>query len=506
MDAEERRTGPADGEDGAEPPRPEAEGLRTVRWLGRGASASVWLVGADDGTEFALKVYGRQDPDPPDAELVLLGGVEHEHLVKSYRRVATNLGPGLLLTFAAGGSLAALVAARGPLSAGGAVTVLTPLGQVLAFLHGQGIVHGDLSPGNVLFTASGKPLLADLGSGRTAGPASPRHGATPGFQPAGAEGGGEDQDIYALAALGWYALTGRVPAASGVRPPLKLLCPSVPPELVELLEEGLDEDPGRRPSAAEFASRVYRCAAAEPLDLAGAVHPSVSPRLLTRRQVQAPERERLRRRRAADRTRTAGGRRDPGQLLLAGTALTAALGLAIALGGMLAGGPAPRAGASAAPATAQPPAPAGSAALPTARPVPGRIAGALESPDPAAALAGLAWLRTEAIRTRNEGLLQDVNQAGSPAMRADRKVIAALKSGDSWLSGLEASVEAVELVAASGTEAVLSAVVTTSAFQQHSGSGGLVRKVAAPKQQQLKNRLERGGGRWLIRDVLPPRE
>ena len=75
---------------------------------------------------------------------------------------------GLIMDYAAGGSLGQLVAGRGELGPGETVTVLTPIAQALAYLHGQGFTHGDVSPGNVLFTAHGKPLLADLGVARMA--------------------------------------------------------------------------------------------------------------------------------------------------------------------------------------------------------------------------------------------------------------------------------------------------------------------------------------------------
>ena len=43
------------------------------------------------------------------------------------------------------------------------------LAQALQALHGHGVVHGDLSPGNILFTVQGRPAVADLGSSRLLG-------------------------------------------------------------------------------------------------------------------------------------------------------------------------------------------------------------------------------------------------------------------------------------------------------------------------------------------------
>ena len=134
----------------------------------------------------------------------------------------------------------------------------------------------------------GKPLLADLGVARALGSERPPAAGTPGFRAPHrqtAEGGLDPEaDVYALAAIGWFALTGRVPGATAHRPPLGALVPDVPDELVALLEEGLAERADERPSAAEFARRVIRTARPEALDLTASAHPSVASQLLTRRE------------------------------------------------------------------------------------------------------------------------------------------------------------------------------------------------------------------------------
>jgi hypothetical protein len=94
-----------------------------------------------------------------------------------------------------------------------------------------------------------------------------------------------ERDVYSVAALGWYCLTGEAPARTSARPPLPLILPDVPAELAAALEAGLSEDRRRRPAAFELATAVYRSAAPLPVDLAGSVHPTVLPELLTRRPV-----------------------------------------------------------------------------------------------------------------------------------------------------------------------------------------------------------------------------
>ncbi|MDD1478025.1 protein kinase domain-containing protein [Arthrobacter sp. H16F315] len=176
--------------------------------------------------------------------------------------------------------------------------MLTPIAQALAYLHGLGFTHGDVSPGNVLFTAHGKPLLADLGVARMVADARAVAGAgTAGFSdpaPVDAVRAGlqPGRDVYSLAALGWYCLTGHPPQPGPQRPPLPLLVPGVPPALAAALESGLHEDRRLRPSAGELAAAVHRSAGAAPVDLSVSVHPTVLPQLLTRRTLPGTARER----------------------------------------------------------------------------------------------------------------------------------------------------------------------------------------------------------------------
>lgn len=289
---------------------PEVPGYDVGRCLGRGGGATVWLATEQStGREYALKSLLNGDAaDRADGEeairreVRILSALDHEHLVKAYDVVRLD-GPwagslGLIMDHAAGGSLGQLVAGRGSLGPGETVTVLTPIAQALAYLHGHGFTHGDVSPGNVLFTAHGKPLLADLGVARMVADAravpdagtggfrdpSPVDAVRAGLQP--------ERDVYSLAALGWYCLTGRAPESGAQRPPLPLLVPGVPPALAAALESGLHEDRRLRPTAAELASAVHRSAVAAPVDLSVSVHPTVIPQLLTRRTLPGTARER----------------------------------------------------------------------------------------------------------------------------------------------------------------------------------------------------------------------
>ena len=499
-----------------EPARPQVPGFRVQRWLGSGSSAAVWLVAEEaGGREYALKVFNASAGEArweADRERLLTDGLRHDHLVQVFRNVETDAGPGLLLEYAAGGSVASVIAARGPLSVAETVTVLTPIAQALAFLHAGGRTHGDVSPGNVLFTSMGKPLLADFGIGRALGSHRADDGGTPGFRlpsPRRSSGGQRlepEADIYALGALGWFMLTGRVPAATAQRPPLNVMVPEVPLPLVELLEAALMDDAAQRPEAEEFARRVYRTADPAPVDLSAAVHPSVAPQLLTRRIVRDGKKRAAfgaKRRVAAAATRQ--GKAPLGRVLIVAASLAVAIALAVFAVNLLVGSeatdtprdPAAQAAAAAVPGrtASAPPGP------PTARPLPAELVRAATAEDPAAAVAALTWLRTEALRSREVSLLEDVNVAGSPPMAADIEVISTLAHQDHWFSGLAAKAEDVRTVSRTGTSAMVEATMSTSPFEQRDGVGGLVLSVTEAKRQQLVLVLERRDGRWLIGEV-----
>ncbi|ALO67396.1 hypothetical protein AS189_13985 [Arthrobacter alpinus] len=282
---------------------PRISGFDPVRSLGGGSQGQVWLMSPHDGsgavaakflTPDAISEGGVRAGDPSrhnesqiTQEWQLVTQFRHEHLIPVHRLLVDDRGElVLIMEFAAGGSLSQIVRARGPLSVGEVVTILTPIGQLLAFLHGRGAVHGDVSSGNVLISASGKPFLADFGCSRLLGQAPGELAGTPGFYCPSDRRRDDSSDVYALAAVGWFALTGQPPPITRERPPLASQVVDVPRELVAALEAGLQEDPVQRPAAAALAQAVFRSARAESIILANAVHPSVLPELPTRRGVQ----------------------------------------------------------------------------------------------------------------------------------------------------------------------------------------------------------------------------
>ena len=577
---------------------PAVPGFKVGRMLGRGGSSTVWLVTEErTGRDFALKLLGAgqrtasgssrgEEPgNDVDAairrEVRILSVLDHQHLVKAHDAVRIRRpdgaaetgggGTGLLLDYAPGGSLGELVGSRVKLSVGETVTVLTPIAQVLGYLHGQGFTHGDVAPGNVLFTGHGKPMLSDVGIARMVGDVTgvPDHG-TPGFMdpsPVDAVRAGlqPERDVYSVAALGWYCLTGEPPRRTADRPPLSLLLPGVPAELAAALEAGLNEDRRLRPTAVELATAVYRSAPPLPVDLASSVHETVIPQLLTRRRlpdhpggalrnglrtwrrristsrwsglvgarqelpfpagegagkpnapklnvqrgpVPAPEAERpaLRGKHAVD----ANARRRKETAPMAGrkrgTMLLAA-GAGVVVAGVIwaAGvfGPDGPWGVPAAPGTLA--VTSGDFAPgPADAGLPPAVAAQLGSADPLEAVQGLATVRSLAFTSGRLELLDLVNAPGSAASAADARIKAGLQESGHVLAGLTSSVSNLQVQSGSSpSQAVVGVTSATSAYEERDASGAVVAAGAPVAAQNLRLVLVAVDGRWRITDVLP---
>ncbi|TYP88414.1 serine/threonine-protein kinase [Blastococcus xanthinilyticus] len=276
------------GEPAAQPPAVPGYTLEAL--LGRGASGEVWRAVAREGGEpVAVKVLVAGDPARQAREAALLGELDHPHLVRLHEVVHQPRRGGaprvaLVLDLLDGGSLADLLARRGRLRPGEVVTAIAPVAAALSHAHGHGVVHGDLSPGNIVFTAEGRPVLTDLGVARVLGETAAAE-VTPAYvDPVVARGGtpGPASDVFGVAAAAFHALTGIAPwnaarpadtlgvAAGGELPDLPELAPEAPPELIAVISRGLAANPHERGSAAAFALDLRRACRPEPVGLRAA--------------------------------------------------------------------------------------------------------------------------------------------------------------------------------------------------------------------------------------------
>ena len=190
--------------------------------LGRGGMATVVLArDARSGEEVALKLLHAHLSDQPSArrrvarEVAASQQVRHPAVLAVQEVVAVDGRLGLVLPVCRGGSLQDLVAREGPLSEPRLRALLQALGGALAAAHGAGVLHRDVTPGNVLIR-DGAFVLADFGVARVAvgHTASTTALGTPGYAPPEAwDGTGWDPraDAYGLGGVLYFAATGAAP-------------------------------------------------------------------------------------------------------------------------------------------------------------------------------------------------------------------------------------------------------------------------------------------------------
>lgn len=147
------------------------------RLLGQGSMASVFLVRASDGAQYALKVMNPElaKNDPTYRERFLR---EAEFAMKIHHR---NLIPVhdageesergfcyILMDYMPGGTVKDLVRKKGALPVTQAIQIATQVAVAMEVAHIHGIIHRDIKPDNIMFDADGVPKLADLGVARFA--------------------------------------------------------------------------------------------------------------------------------------------------------------------------------------------------------------------------------------------------------------------------------------------------------------------------------------------------
>ncbi len=172
-----------------------------------------------------------------------------------------------VMAYVDGETLGERVRARGPMSAHDATRVLREVSWALGHAHGQGVVHRDVKPENIMLErATGRALVTDFGIAAALGAEQgPAVAGTPEFMsPEQALGGDLDarSDVYGLGATGYFLVSGRPPftGASAVDVVAKQVAAPVPPvastgitvprRLAHLIEKCLAKEPGQRPASA----------------------------------------------------------------------------------------------------------------------------------------------------------------------------------------------------------------------------------------------------------------
>jgi serine/threonine protein kinase/tetratricopeptide (TPR) repeat protein len=257
--------------------------------LGRGGHATVYR--AYDHLlkeEVALKVvHPERDPERALGRMRREVGVAREilspHLVRIHDTGERGGSLYLTMEILSGGSLRDRLE-RGPLSVQEALQIGKAILEGLAALHTRGVVHRDVTPGNILFSESGETKLSDFGLVRrlgreeslvtrdtgilgTLGYLSPEQLLGKEVSPR--------SDLYSAGVVLFEMLTGKRPhdaeSELGLRltvlreaPDVRQLRPDVPRWLAEAIARLLERRPADRIPTAEAALALLRRQTAPP--------------------------------------------------------------------------------------------------------------------------------------------------------------------------------------------------------------------------------------------------
>jgi len=253
--------------------------LRQVERIGVGGFASVWRYRDDElQSDVAVKALAdnwAQRLDIRDRflqEARILRRADSDHVVRVYDLGEVEGTPYIVMSYADRGTLADLLDDEHAISVERTLDLVSQAGVGLAVLHSQGVIHRDIKPANLLLRSDGsgqRLMVADLGVAKAMLHASglTHVVGTPAYMaPEQATGGGLDEraDVFALAAVTYQLLTGRVAHTGSLADLTSLELPPPPSQVADVSTEvdevvlrGLEPDRGHRwPDVRSFVNAL----------------------------------------------------------------------------------------------------------------------------------------------------------------------------------------------------------------------------------------------------------
>ncbi len=259
--------------------------------IGRGGFAVVYRARDTDLDRIvALKVLRPSWTEDPSflarfrREACSTGRLRHANIVTVFELAEAENLFYIAMEYLAGLTLRGLLEAKGVLLLEQAVPILEQIAEALDYAHGQGMIHRDVKPSNVMVeeTARGvRVTLMDFGLVKAAEESSvftsrgtllgsPEYMAPEQADPERVDEVGPAADRYALGIIAYHMLTGRVPFPGNtpatlyahehkpVPPPRSLrpdLSESTATALIKMLSKSPDE---RYPDAKAFVAELRR--------------------------------------------------------------------------------------------------------------------------------------------------------------------------------------------------------------------------------------------------------
>ncbi len=263
-------------------------GYRLLSRVASGGFASIWTAEAAFGAgRVAVKILHPERAKDPRAvarfewEAMLARRFTCPYIVRGIDHGFDRGSHYLLMEYVEGRSLGQALSESGSFPVRESLRLARQVAEALGYLHGQGYLHRDVKPDNVIVDGAGDVRLCDLGFSVPI----PKHGAdgakaatavgTAGYMAPEAAAGRPDvrvgADLYSLGILLYALLTGHEPYSGrsseevateqieiGLPVPNLMVVAARPP-VIQLLKRLMHPDPARRfPSAGEVIAAIDR--------------------------------------------------------------------------------------------------------------------------------------------------------------------------------------------------------------------------------------------------------
>jgi len=255
------------------------------REIGRGGMATVYLASdVRHGRPVAVKVFvpavaSAITPDRFLREIEVVARLNHPHILPLHDSGQAGDLLYYVMPYVRGQSLRQMLDARKRLAVDEAVQITREIAAALDHAHGQGLVHRDIKPQNILLH-EGEAMLMDFGIAHVASDMPEEALTQPGFvvgtpaymspeQAVGEPGLDARSDVYALGSVLYEMLAGQLPFKGpsfaalvnqrlvDTAPPVRQFRGDVPPAVAAAVDKALSRAAADRfQSAAAFASAL----------------------------------------------------------------------------------------------------------------------------------------------------------------------------------------------------------------------------------------------------------